>query len=617
MKKTFKNKFLSKLINLSLSLFIVFFAIIISWQGKVLLSPAFAENEQQFEDASDLSSTLFFIDIGAAAINDEDVLIYDDYDKLIKILDCDLVFKQENASFKTNLTNVTNILATDSFILLYDNDSKAFEAYDLSYNLLSFDASVLTTLSSVKQISTVSIDSVNYLLLSPDQDANTFQLAKLSVNQGSLIIDSVISFFVNELYQKIANYECIYLSQSGENLLVMLVTDKKVLSFEVELNKDNQQIDSTTVKNLPEQETILFAKDVKIGDQNVIAMITSSNISFYTFDTSPTLSFEKLSGEIQLNGDQIVTDVTTSEDKILLTLNQDQTAILYTISGTISEYSVSSVRKTNPAITISYLDQEDFEYYKVTQDTCLINSPYSRTKITDIAVNQNVAVIATASSDNQQIIGWYYVLFSSDDTNYFGFIESSALEKMSQEEKTYNNISVLDFTVLRKYPSIITDELNTNLLVINSTANVEVLDGLAGFTSLGTTYLHIKVNNISGFIDVSRVNESDKSSTKIITDAYVTKDSSQIFAEESADSQVIAYLNKGARVKIIGKRDTLTNLTHVKFNAENGQEIEGYIYTYNLKTDTWSMLQIIGMIFVILNLLLLMVIVIIKNRLAK
>ncbi len=617
MRKKFEKKIWSKIIIICLALFITISAIVISWQGKVMLSPAIAENESNTEENSEISTTPFFINIGAAGINGDEILIYDDYDKMIKILNNELVFKQEIFSFETELSDVTDILTSDSFILLYDGNTKAFKAYNTTYNQLIFDTTDLTALTSAKQVNLVSINSNNYLLLSPEQNVNTFQLAKLSIDENNLVIESVINFSVNELYQQIANYDCIYLTQLNDNLLVMLISGTNVLSFEVSLDTDNQIINTTTtVPGIEATETVKYVKQIVLSGQELVAVATDIDISFYKLNTSPSLEFVKLDGDsIELNS-QTVTDIATKNDKLILTFNEMQTAALYTITGTIDDYTISSILKSNPVVTVDYIDDSDFEYYKIDQATWLFDSPYSRAQIVEIPANKHVAIIATASSEGEQIVGWYYVLFSDNNSNHYGFIASSVASKLENDEN-YNNISVLDYTILHKYPSVLTDDKNNNLLVLNADSAIQVLDDLDGYTSLGSTYLHVKVNNVSGFIDIARVKENQSFITKIITDAVVTKDASEIFTEESSDSEIITYLNKGARVKIIGKRDTLTNLTHVVFNVENGEEIEGYIYTYNLKTDSWSMLQILGMLFVIINIILLMIIVIIKNKLAK
>ena len=52
---------------------------------------------------------------------------------------------------------------------------------------------------------------------------------------------------------------------------------------------------------------------------------------------------------------------------------------------------------------------------------------------------------------------------------------------------------------------------------------------------------------------------------------------------------------------IIGKRDTQTGFTKIKFNDEFGNEFEGYIKTESIQSDAWSQLQIIGSILIAIN----------------
>ena len=167
-------------------------------------------------------------------------------------------------------------------------------------------------------------------------------------------------------------------------------------------------------------------------------------------------------------------------------------------------------------------------------------------------------------------------------------------------------------------PSVIEDDLNTQIRVIPNSSRLEVLSPICDYSSLNTKYLLVRVNGTDvGFIDRSRIIESSSLEDRIIPNATVLRNNSEIFTSTSEDRETILMLNKGARVKVIGKRDTITNFTLVTFNDEEGNVYTGYIYTYNLEADTWTMLQIIGMLLVTINVILLIVIICIKNKVTR
>ena len=167
-------------------------------------------------------------------------------------------------------------------------------------------------------------------------------------------------------------------------------------------------------------------------------------------------------------------------------------------------------------------------------------------------------------------------------------------------------------------PSKFTDNINNEIKTIKDSSRLEVLSPICNYSALNTSYLLVKVNgNEIGFIDLSRVLLSTSINEKIIPNATVLKDNSEIFTSTENDKEIICHLNSGERVKVIGKRDTKTNYTKVSFNDSEGNEYTGYIYTHNIKPDSWSMLQIVGMLLVSLNTILLIVIICIKNKLTR
>ena len=241
-------------------------------------------------------------------------------------------------------------------------------------------------------------------------------------------------------------------------------------------------------------------------------------------------------------------------------------------------------------------------------------------EILTVEENSTVAIVGYGKFGEKKLEGFALVLYSKEESNFYGYIKLAQLEVLSSEPYDVEKVTVLPSTALLSLPSFVRDSRCTQIELLKATADVKVLSNLNGYECMGTKYLLVEIDgdpNRIGFVDVQRTRKRDLVKDKIITNAEVKRNNSEIFTEESSESEIITMLDKGARVKVIGKRNTKTNLTKVSFNDKAGNLHTGYIYTYNLETDTWSMLQIIGMMLIIINTILLIIIICLKNKYTK
>ena len=138
---------------------------------------------------------------------------------------------------------------------------------------------------------------------------------------------------------------------------------------------------------------------------------------------------------------------------------------------------------------------------------------------------------------------------------------------------------------------------------------------------MGTKFLRVTVkdgdNTFEGFIDASRAKPIKSENKALITNGSIKRNNAEVFLYEKSDSEIITLLDKGARVKILSKRNTKTNMTEIAFKDGSGVVREGFVYNHNVQSDTWTMLQILGMTLVVINTVLLIVIICIKNKVTK
>jgi len=99
------------------------------------------------------------------------------------------------------------------------------------------------------------------------------------------------------------------------------------------------------------------------------------------------------------------------------------------------------------------------------------------------------------------------------------------------------------------------------------------------------------------------------------TNATIKNDGTTVYLSPSVDSTVLSFkLDAGKNVRINGKRNTKTGFTSITFNDEYGNEYSGYIETDYIKSDSWSTLQIVGCVLIAINIGLLILILIYRNK---
>ena len=144
-----------------------------------------------------------------------------------------------------------------------------------------------------------------------------------------------------------------------------------------------------------------------------------------------------------------------------------------------------------------------FLYLDVIKATSIQESPYSKDAIVTAEVNDNLVVIGEGfnASTGEPIVGWYYVMYSLGSTNYYGYVASIDTTILFETEFENTYTTVLAFTKLYSMPSVIEDDLNTQIRVIPNSSRLEVLSPICDYSSLNTKYLLVRVNGTDvGFV---------------------------------------------------------------------------------------------------------------------
>jgi len=402
----------------------------------------------------------------------------------------------------------------------------------------------------------------------------------------------------------------------------MMLTENELYSFNVDLENILSIPYSiiTSVSGLDNSENIIDFLNINLKNQkNNILIAYENSICFYNLNIIENVSvnLEKLNYEITLNNFN-VTKINSCDTSFAVISNSKQAAKIYNLENSFNDgFSEKEVK--NEEITPHFYSSSMFKYVKTTQETELIDSPYSKNSTITILGQTNLVIVGEGQYlDNTPIIGWEYVMFTNNGQNYYGYVDSLSLTNLESSSYSKNYVTCLAHTKLYSLPSIFLDSINKELKSIIGSSRLEIIDTICDYSSQNVSYVLVKVNGETiGFIDKSRIIKTTGVNEKIIPNATIMRNNSEIFTSTTNDKEIIIRLNKGDRVKVIGKRDTVTNYTKVSFNDSEGNEYTGYVYTHNLEPDSWSMLQIIGMLLVVLNVILLIIIICIKNKVTR
>ena len=124
-------------------------------------------------------------------------------------------------------------------------------------------------------------------------------------------------------------------------------------------------------------------------------------------------------------------------------------------------------------------------------------------------------------------------------------------------------------------------------------------------------FYEVNIDGTIGYVEKSDI-DSVPEITLVQTNAVVLRDSA-IYKNADGTNQLY-NVREGKRVRIIDYRVGREKYTLITYNDEDGITCTGYILTENIKADAWSTLQIIGFVLVVFSIILLVVILIVKNR---
>ncbi len=591
--------------------------------------------------------SLFLIDVSLVKVNGDKIYVFDEDDQTIKVISGKThKFEAENDRIAAN--GVKDMLFLDDDLIIYSlgqDEPKQASLSAVSLNAETFGQPVsitgtesLTTLSSAKSLEIVKCQEQSYILLYPaDPVSGQFELAKISKEENITISDAK-TFSISSgvgAGALVQSYEHAKAFCNEEKIIIVFSKQTTLLACELDPTSTTtiNSVSEVTVNETTIEENILNFDLVRFknAEADELAIVSESKIVFFTFDMAAKTLTPAEREDITFDEEFSLTDSSLKGGYISCIDNAAQKLVIYDLGEEV--FNPSGYLLENDHVhEVLYDDAREYVYKKVAKDTPVKQTPYSssRSPLATAKVDHYVTILGQGyNQDDTLVEGWSYVLYTENGQNYYGYVSTLDTKTITDEEVgefTKNYVTVLAYTKIYSLPSNVIDEKNVEVreIATSSSARLHVLSTLRDYTTFGANetsskYLLVTVNGTDlGFIDRSRVIEVGSVTERVLPNATVMRNNCKIFVTANDKGEALdVILNKGHRVKVIGKRDTITNYTLITFNDEDGNELTGYIYTYNLEADSWNTVQFIGMFLVLINVILLIVIICVKNKVTR
>ncbi len=560
------------------------------------------------------SKTIFMVNPSLIATTAGETYVFDSSDECLKLMKED---STESSSYSVG--KVIDMSAVNGKIYLLRTDkiscfnTETKEVSDIIMNLGDYKFSSISASYQDEKVVLLTYSKQNNELYYFLQNNVSFDRNTITISQANE--ESVD-------YKFITYGEITYLMQTTKSSIF--------LHFPVVFGSNITL--STTTKLILTENTA----DIKFANytNNKLAITYETKTDIYNFKhnsldslgivTSDTIEYAQSVNNVYDEKNFVCKDTSFDDTNIyLLTKNGH-----YTLNLESNEISTCI---QNPVCTLIELDKEDFEYYKVKEDSVIISTLGTErseavpegayvTRIADVNINSTSA-----------LLGYKYVVYTNyykefniwKCENIFGYIndDSTNLELIETTEND-KTIKVLDNTQLLSYPSLEVDSINTVLMNIGQHTPVKLLLDLGEFKngyedtdSLTNKYCLVQVGSNIGFISASREMSEDRRVALVISNATVLADAI-IYEKADKSSYAQTILKADSKVKIIGPRDG-NGFVKIAYNDEYGNYYEGYITASYVRSNSFTTLQIIGVILVLINVCFLVVLFITRKKITK
>lgn len=559
--------------------------------------------------------------------NDTCIFIYDDYLGEIRAYS-KLTNTLRETSNKLALNSVCQIAASGDLLFVLTNAAD-------DEKLTAFDASTLTQVASFSSASTTPSNTtlkgaLDFKVKEIDAQKKTIVVSKFNEADGSsfevlnVILDGTQWAFSSsrvtidkshqfDLSEKVQDFALLSSETAGR---LNLIAATKTSAYYVEFNPQIQSHAYSSAEILQVKSSVTAGNEI-VGvrgltqDENTYLAIigTKKSLLFSGLATAPTLTQEisrETSANIRLGGSD--TDAFLADAG-----NQQVIEVKLTNAATSLEFVT---RIKNDELTKTNLSITDLGYFKAENGTLMFVSPFVREPDVTVPAGAHVVKIATIKIGSAAFDEFTYCLYTNETGNHFGFIKTATLTPLDASTYSKTVIKVFSNTSIFSLPSTSLDAVNTKRATFSGVTTLYVVTCVCNdnFIGAGSKFLLVKTEDGQmGFVDMARIANIIKTKT-LITGNAKTRCETRVYSQASTSSEILDVISKDTRVKIEDGQKTNAQFLKVTYNNAEGDLVTGYILTDDLARDTWTILQVIGLVFVGLNVIFLIVLLLVKKK---
>lgn len=576
---------------------------------------------QQGQEQLSKSSLVLLYSPQYIAANDNYIFVYDSYDSLIKCYQTtSLDLRQDYPTLTAS--DVVKLHVADDLLFVLKNNPCVVEVYDAN-NFTLID-SYSPTIGNVNNFAIYKTSENNITLVFTEFDAinleNSIEVINLQNSgniwqfiNGSLTIDAERKL---TLKTPISHIE-ISPSSAENEINLVFSSDNSV--YYMTINPTELALPDYTYPNLELgiTEQILDVVRLNYNENSYLAVICQNEIRVYkeNFSSNYTADYEfryTFASSLSHN-------FTSFGNLIYISDNLNQCVNLLSLTGTDQDYTLTFDNQeliSNDELSTVDIEPQNFTYYRTVSATNIYQTPFSTSPILEISEGEMVCEIKDIKIGENYLEDFVYCIYTSNSQNYYGFIKTTDLLQLEQSSFNLTQVKVYSNTNLYKLPSRLVDDTNiklstfstvTTLTVISNTVNNNYSAGDDKFILVQTQ------DGTIGFVESLRTLASSGVQTMVSCNATITHQTN-VYLEANDDSDVIDTINEGQRVKIEDGQSTNARYIKITYNNASGEEITGYVLADNVSRDSWSTLQIIGLVFVGLNVIFLVVLLFVKKK---
>ena len=577
---------------------------------------------QQGQEQLSQSSLVLLYSPQYIAANDNYIFVYDSYDSLIKCYQTTSLDLRQDYSTLT-ASDVVKLHVADDLLFVLKNNPCVVEVYDAN-NFTLID-SYSPTIGNVNNFAIYKTSENNITLVFTEFDAinleNSIEVINLQNSgniwqfiNGSLTIDAERKL---TLKTPISHIE-ISPSSAENEINLVFSSDNSV--YYMTINPTELALPDYTYPNLElgiTEQILLDVVRLNYNENSYLAVICQNEIRVYkeNFSSNYTADYEfryTFASSLSHN-------FTSFGNLIYISDNLNQCVNLLSLTGTDQDYTLTFDNQeliSNDELSTVDIEPQNFTYYRTVSATNIYQTPFSTSPILEISEGEMVCEIKDVKIGENYLEDFVYCIYTSNSQNYYGFIKTTDLLQLEQSSFNLTQVKVYSNTNLYKLPSRLVDDTNTKLSTFSTVTTLTVISNTVNnnYSAGDDKFILVQTQDGTiGFVESLRTLASSGVQTMVSCNATITHQTN-VYLEANDDSAVIDTINEGQRVKIEDGQSTNARYIKITYNNASGEEITGYVLADNVSRDSWSTLQIIGLVFVGLNVIFLIVLLFVKKK---